>query len=99
MYIIVGSSCARSGRLEKVYSSPLSEVYLFFYHATLQLFVNLNKFLQREDPIIYVMHDQLHSFVKNLLGKFVSVSTIRDAVSAGDITCVDYDSMENQLAG
>ena len=99
MYNIVGSSCARSGRLEKVYSSPLSEVYLFFYHATLQLFMNFNKFLQREDPIVYVMHDQLHSFVKSLLGKFVSVSTIRDALSAGDITCVDYDSMENQLAG
>ena len=94
MYIIVGSSCERSGRLEKVYSSPLWS--LFF---TMPPFVTFNKFLQREDPIIYVMHDQLHSFVNNLLGKFVSVSTIRDAMSAGDITCVDYDSMENQLAG
>lgn len=75
------------------------EVYLFFYHATLQLFVNFNKFLQREDPIIFVMHDQLHRFVKSLLAKFVNVSTIKNALSTGDITCMDYASRENQLAG
>ena len=77
----------------------MSEDHLFFYHATLQLFVNFNKFLQREDPIICVMHDQLHKIVKSSMGKFVYVSNIRDALSAGDITCLDYASRENQLAG
>ena len=61
--------------------------------------MKFNKFLQREDPIICVMHDQLHSFLKNLLGKFVVVTTIRDALNAGDITCIEYTSRENQLAG
>ena len=46
-----------------------------------------------------MMHDQLHSFMKSLLGKFVNVSTIRNALSAGDITCADYARRENQLAG
>ena len=97
-YLITGNSSARSERLEKVYSSPRSEVYLFLYHAMLQLFVSFNKFWKREDPTICVMHDQLHSFMKSLMGKFVSVSAIRDALSAGDITRLNYDCRENQLS-
>ena len=37
---------ARLQRLQQVYSDPMSEIYLMFYQASLQLFVNFNKFLQ-----------------------------------------------------
>lgn len=59
--------------------------------------MNLNKFLQR-DPIIYVIHDQLYSFMKTLLGKFITVATIKRANST-DIASVEYAKRENQLAG
>lgn len=94
----IGTSCERFERLEKAYSSPMTEVYLFFYNAALQLFVNLNKFMQREDPIIYAIHDQLHSFIKNLLGKFLPATTIKEALASG-ITCIEYASREKQIPG
>ena len=74
----------------------MTEVYLLFYQAVLQLFVNFNKFLQREDPIIPVVANQMSSFLKKLFGKFVTIGTIR---SAPDITLVQYTDGENQLQG
>ncbi len=85
----------RFDRLEKAYSDPMTEVYLLFYQATLQLFVNFNKFLQREDPLIPVVSEQMGSFVKKLFGKFVTIRAIRDAT---DITSIHY-SRECQLPG
>ena len=64
-----------------------------FYQATSQLFVMFNKFLQREDPLIHVISEQMGSFIKKLFGKFVAIHAIRDA---SDITSVHY-SRENQL--
>ncbi len=60
-----------------------------FYHSALQLFMKMNMFLQREDPIIPVVLDQLHKFVKNLLAKFVNVAVIRN--SGSDPSSVQYD--------
>lgn len=89
------TTCARFDRLKAVYSDPMTEVYLLFYLAALQLFTNFNKFLQREDPIIPVISDQQTSFLRKLLGKFVPVGAIK---SAKDITSVNY-CKENQLRG
>ena len=50
--------------LRKAYADPTTEVYLMFYQAVLRMFVEFNKFLQREDPLICVMLKQLNSFLK-----------------------------------
>ena len=73
----------------------MTEVYLLFFQAALQLFISFNKFLQREDPLIPVVSEQMGSFLKKLFGKFVTISAVRDAA---DITSVQY-SRENQLPG
>ena len=86
----------RFNRLVSAYTNPMTEVYLLFYHSSLQLFKNINMFLQREDPIIPVVLDQLLSFVKNLLAKFVNVVAIRNAGS--DVTSIQY-GREMQLNG
>ena len=65
-----------------------------FYQAVLQVFVAFNKFLQREEPLIHIIIEQMRSFLKKLLGKFVSVSAIK---AAPDITEIEY--RENQLPG
>ena len=73
----------------------MTEIILMFYHASLQLFINFNKFLQREDPIISVISCQIDDFLKKLLGKFVTIRSIKDAA---DITSVPY-TRAHQLPG
>lgn len=68
-----------------------------FYQAVLQVFVAFNKFLQREDPLICVLLNEMKSFLKKLFGRFVKVNTIKSATE--DITSVTYDNPHNQLPG
>lgn len=68
-----------------------------FYHAALQLFINFNKFLQREDPIICVILSQIKSYLNKLFGRFVTVAAIREAQA--NISSLDYQNRDNQLSG
>ena len=54
----------------------------------------MNLLLQREDPNIYLVADQIRAFMLKLLSKFVKVRVIK---AASDITAVDYLSSDNQL--
>ena len=65
------SSNARSERLTTVYSDPMTEVYLMFYQAVLQVYVKFNMFLQREDPLIPVLHNEVNSFLKKLFSSLL----------------------------
>lgn len=91
-----GPSYGRLDRLRIMYSSAMSEVYLMFYQAALQLFVNFNKFMQREDPIICVLWNQMNTFMTKLFGRFVRVTAIK---AAADVCHVQYSREENQLPG
>ena len=86
---------ARFERLQRLYTDPMSEVYLFFYQSALQLFVRLNLFLQKDDPIIPAVSGQLWQFLKNLLGRIVTIAAIID--SQADISSVQYK--DQQLSG
>ena len=57
----------------------------------------MNLFLQREDPIIGVLADQLIKFMTKLHGKFVSITTIKEA--GNDMKLVAYSTRENQING
>ncbi len=72
----------------------MTEVYLMFYEAALQSFMIFNKFFQREDPIISVVLSQMNSFIKKLLGRFITVTAIRAA--GGDISSLDYNDSRKQ---
>lgn len=93
--VVPEMATGRDGRLMRVYSSPMTEVYLLFLQSALQVFVSFNKFLQREDSILPVLLQQIESFLTKLFGRFLTVSVIRDAES---ITTVDY-TREKQLPG
>ena len=86
----------RFQRLKKLFADPMTEVYLFFYQATLQTFVNFNQFLQREDPIISLVAQQIQSFLLKLVGKFLSTVVIRAARS--DLSKIGYADASNQLS-
>lgn len=95
-HILTDVSVARFDRLQTLYQDPMTEVYLMFYQSTLQIFVSFNKFLQREYPIISVMYGQINSFLRNLFGRFLKVTTIKEA---SDISTIDYTNGDNQLPG
>ena len=68
----------------------MTEVYLYFYRATLQTFVHFNQFLQRKEPIISLVDQQIQSFLTKLAGKFLTIHTIKAAKS--DLTKLKFDT-------
>ena len=75
----------------------MTEIYLLFYQAVLQTFVNFNKFLQREDPLIPVISNQIESFLTKLASKFLPVSAIKAVTE--DFTRLKYNEVIDQLPG
>ena len=51
----------RFQRLHNLFVLPMTEVYLLFYQSALQTFFKFNKFLQREDPLIPIICQQMDS--------------------------------------
>ena len=43
-----------------ILSDKMTELYLLFYSHVLHYFVRLNLFLQREEPVIAVVYEQVH---------------------------------------
>ena len=75
----------------------MTEIYLLFYEAVLQTFVNFNKFLQREDPLIPVISEQIESFLTKLASKFIPVSGLRAAYQ--DLAGLKFSELSDQLPG
>ena len=74
IFLTTGDPSARAERPRKVFSDPMTEVYLMFYQAALQVFVNFNKFLQREDPLMPVLHGEMNAFMKKIVWKVCKFS-------------------------
>ena len=87
-------SQARFKRLSLLFSQPVTEVYLLFYHAVLPVFTRFNLLLQQEDPCIHILHSQCVELLRKLLSKFVKVAVIKKATHLAEI---DYHTKENQL--
>ena len=68
---------ARFKRLRRSYTNPITEIYLLFYQASLPCFTNFNKFLQREDPVIYQLYDLQQRFMHKLASKFIKPEIIQ----------------------
>ena len=54
-------------------------------------------FLQREDPLIPVLHNEINAFLKKLFSRFIKVAAIQDVNE--DIVSIDYGCEESQLPG
>ena len=96
-YIFLLDSCGlRFERLQNCFSDTKNEIYLLFYGAVLQSFISFNKFLQREDPLIPVISEQIKRFLVKLASKFV-VSNIRTANE--DLGTLQYANIVDQFPG
>ena len=87
-------SQARFVRLRSAFDNPMTEVYLLFYEAVLPTFTCLNLLMQREDPCIFLVADEMRSFLRKILAKFVTIQAIK---SKNDVTAVPYECVTNQL--
>ena len=96
-FFLAAEDVARFQRLHDTFMLPMTEIHLLFYQSALQTFVHFNKFLQREDPLISVMCEQMNSFLTKLASKFLPVSTIKAA--KGDFSLLHYKEQKHQKQG
>ena len=82
-------------RLQALFSSPMTEVYLMFYQSSLPIFTKINLLLQRDSPCIHILRDVMESLLKKLLGRFVTVAAMDEVDSVTDVLFTD---ISNQLA-
>lgn len=80
-FLSENDSATRFKRLHTAFSNPMTEVYLLFYQSALQIFINLNLFLQREEPLIGAINSSLKRFLKLLACKFISPVTVKASTS------------------
>ena len=71
----------RFRRLRSAYEDPMTEVYLLFYQAILPVFTTFNKLLQREEPLIYRLHEAQQRFMHKLASKFIKPAVIHELKS------------------
>ena len=56
----------RFKRLNESFQRPMSEICLMFFQSAIALLNYFNRFLQREDPLIYLIHTQMETFLNKL---------------------------------
>ncbi|CAB4014767.1 ATP-dependent DNA helicase [Paramuricea clavata] len=61
----------RFQRLNAAFNDSMSELFLLFFQSVIAMFTNFNRFLQREDPLLYLMNEQMEVFMSKLASKFV----------------------------
>lgn len=57
--------------LHSAFMIRMTKIFLLVYEAIFQTFVNFNTFLQREEPLIHVIHCQMQSFLTKLVTMFI----------------------------
>ena len=77
-FVSTDDSNSRFRRLQEHFEDPMTEVHLYFYQAVLQQFVNINKFMQLENPLIPILHDVLHNFLRKLCCRFLNVRRVKE---------------------
>ncbi|KAL3054101.1 hypothetical protein OYC64_006435 [Pagothenia borchgrevinki] len=86
----------RLKRLQGAFSDPMTEVYLLFYQATIPAFTSLNLLFQRQHPSIFVLQDEMITFIRKLCSKFLLPTVLQTHLKPQDIPYVDK---ENHLPG
>ena len=90
-------SQSRFCRLQTVFGDPITEVYLFFLQSLLPVFNHANKFLQREEPLIHILKQQLYSLLKKVLGKFVKPSVLVESIQKDSLLALNFHDPSERL--
>ena len=86
----------RFQRLYGAFDDPMTEIHLLFFQSTIAMFTKFNRFLQREDPLLYLMNTQMEAFMQKLAAKFVKPEKIMAHKQVkGSLKSLDI-SLDNQ---
>ena len=89
-------SDARFKRLKHAVSNPLLEPVLLFHNASIQLFTQFNKLLQRSEPTVHVLQSSMLTLVKKIANRIVK-ATVLVRTKATDVDLNDEEMfMEHQ---
>ena len=72
------------------------EIYLFLYQGVLPIFTTLNKYLQKEEPLIYQLSEAQERFMNKSAARFIKPDVIQE-IKNGEKFFVKVDiSLQNQ---
>ena len=77
----------RFKRLEVAFSNPILEPVLLFHQASMQLFTEFNKLLQRSEPTIHVLRGAMFVWLKRLQVVLCSLSLLK-MQNLNSLTCL-----------
>ena len=60
------------------FRDPMPEIYLLFYQGVLPVFTTFNKYLQREEPLVYQLSEAQERFMNKLAAKFIKPEVIQE---------------------
>ena len=71
----------RFRRLKNAFRDPRLEIYLLFYQGVLPVFTTFNKYLQREEPLIYQLSEAQERFMNKLAARFIKPEVFQETKS------------------
>ena len=95
IFFISRGSTKSSGKARGLFSDFITEVFLFFYQYALQSFVSFKKYLQKEEPLLSRLHDQIQQLLKRISCKFLQIGFVGNE----DMFSGEWRKQENQKSG
>ena len=68
----------RLRRLKNAFRDPVLEIYLLFYQGVLPVLTSFNKYLQREESIIYQLPESQERFMNKLAARSIKPEVIQE---------------------
>ena len=77
----------------------MTEVYLLFWQSVALLFTNFNRFFQKEEPLVYLLHEEMQKIMNKLASQFVKREVIQQINEEKKSFLALNVSRENQREG
>ena len=77
----------------------MTEVYLLFWQSVALLFTNFNRFFQKEEPLVYLLHEEMQKIMNKLASQFVKPEVIQQINEEKKSFLALNVSRENQREG
>ena len=91
------SSNARYIRIRRQLESKDLVAQMHFLISVADIFSSFLKFFQSEEPLIHLLHDQLTTLLKMLMGRFIKKEILANKAAKG-LSNISLEVLENHLA-
>ncbi|XP_038058954.1 uncharacterized protein LOC119730226 [Patiria miniata] len=86
-------AAAKAEEIHATLADDYNKLYCLFLKQTIPLFTHLNLELQKDEPMVHVLHDKLNGFLKNIMLRFVKPVIIK---TSPDLKECQYKDPTNQ---